>query len=125
MQVFKVQEKDSKTNARTGILKTAHGQVNTPVFMPVGTQASVKTISNDELCEAGAEIILSNTYHLSIRPGVDVISKGGGLHQFMGWSKPILTDSGGFQVFSLGEKRRENSPFTPSLTKKEGEGGCS
>jgi queuine tRNA-ribosyltransferase len=98
---FRVETKDARTRARTGVLTTAHGEVRTPVFMPVGTQATVKTVSSRELAEAGAEIMLSNTYHLYLRPGADVIREAGGLHRFMAWPKPILTDSGGFQVFSL------------------------
>ncbi len=97
---------DSKTKARRGRLWTLHGAVETPVFMPVGTQATVKAMSPVELEAAGAEIILGNTYHLNIRPGVDIIEKCGGLHRFMGWNRPILTDSGGFQVFSLSGLRK-------------------
>ena len=98
---FAVQHKDNKTRARTGILSTERGEIRTPVFMPVGTQATVKTISNQELLDAGAQVILSNTYHLFLRPGEKLIQEAGGLHRFMGWEKPILTDSGGFQIFSL------------------------
>ena len=87
--------------ARTGVLKTAHGEVRTPAFMPVGTKATVKGVDPDELRALGAEIILSNTYHLYFRPGPDLIAELGGLHAFMAWDGPILTDSGGFQVFSL------------------------
>jgi queuine tRNA-ribosyltransferase len=87
--------------ARAGVLRLPHGDVHTPVFMPVGTQATVKTVSHAELHELGAEIMLSNTYHLFLRPGHDVVRGLGGLHGFMNWTKPVLTDSGGFQVFSL------------------------
>ncbi|HEY7602705.1 MAG TPA: tRNA guanosine(34) transglycosylase Tgt [Gaiellaceae bacterium] len=87
--------------ARAGILRTAHGEVRTPAFMPVGTKASVKSLHPDEVREAGASILLGNTYHLHFRPGEDLIAGLGGLHAFMGWDGPILTDSGGFQVFSL------------------------
>jgi len=87
--------------ARVGTLRTGHGEVRTPVFMPVGTQASVKGLTPDELTQAGASIILANAYHLYLRPGADIIERAGGLHAFMGWSGPILTDSGGFQMFSL------------------------
>jgi queuine tRNA-ribosyltransferase len=87
--------------ARTGVLRTAHGDVPTPAFMPVGTKASVKSLHPDEVREAGASILLGNTYHLHFRPGEDLIADLGGLHAFMGWDGPILTDSGGFQVFSL------------------------
>jgi len=103
---YQVLERSSDSAARLGRLQTRHGTVNTPVFMPVGTQATVKTLTPDELIRAGAEIILSNTYHLYLRPGTDVIAAAGGLHQFMGWDRPILTDSGGFQVFSLGDLRK-------------------
>src|SRR6266536_4587891 len=87
--------------ARAGVLRTAHGEVPTPAFMPVGTKASVKSLHPDEVREAGAHILLGNTYHLHFRPGADLIAELGGLHAFMGWEGPILTDSGGFQVFSL------------------------
>src|SRR5436305_4173801 len=92
-------------SARAGILTTPHGTIETPVFMPVGTQATVKSVSPDELRGVKAQIILSNTYHLYMRPGADVVEHFGGLHSFMGWSGPILTDSGGFQVFSLASLR--------------------
>jgi queuine tRNA-ribosyltransferase len=92
--------------ARAGVVNTPHGQIETPIFMPVGTQASVKSVSPDELWGLKAQIILSNTYHLYMRPGADLIAKFGGLHKFMGWSGPILTDSGGFQVFSLAHNRK-------------------
>jgi len=92
--------------ARRGALTLAHGTVQTPAFMPVGTYGTVKAMSPKELDELGAEIVLGNTFHLWLRPGLAVVGKHGGLHRFMGWSKPILTDSGGFQVFSLGELRK-------------------
>ncbi len=95
-----------QTGARRGRLHTPHGVIETPVFMPVGTQASVKTLSPDELRALDAQIILSNTYHLHLRPGEDLIAEAGGLHAFMNWDRPILTDSGGFQVFSLAELRK-------------------
>ena len=91
--------------ARAGVFATAHGQIETPVFMPVGTLATVKALSPEELTEAGAQIILGNTYHLYLRPGCEVIDRFYGLHRFMHWDKPILTDSGGFQVFSLAKLR--------------------
>ncbi|MBR7553400.1 tRNA guanosine(34) transglycosylase Tgt [Allobacillus sp. GCM10007491] len=94
-----------QTGARLGTVHTPHGSFDTPVFMPVGTLATVKTMSPEELNEIGANIILSNTYHLWLRPGEDIIKEAGGLHQFMNWDKPILTDSGGFQVFSLSDMR--------------------
>src|ERR687887_844998 len=87
--------------ARAGVLRTPHGVVPTPAFMPVGTKATVKTLDPDELRTLGATIVLGNTYHLHFRPGDDVIAELGGLHRFMGWDGPLLTDSGGFQVFSL------------------------
>lgn len=97
---------DKKTGARYGILHTPHGDVEVPMFMPVGTLATVKTLSPEELKEMGSGVILSNTYHLSLRPGADIVQKAGGLHKFMNYDGPILTDSGGFQVFSLAEKRK-------------------
>ncbi|NQT06886.1 MAG: tRNA guanosine(34) transglycosylase Tgt [Candidatus Omnitrophica bacterium] len=98
---FVLIKKDPKTKARLGMLSTAHGDIETPTFMPVGTQATVKTLSNQDLIDSGIQVILSNTYHLYLRPGEDIIKRAGGLHKFCGWDKPILTDSGGFQVFSL------------------------
>jgi queuine tRNA-ribosyltransferase len=91
--------------ARRGVMTTAHGEVETPAFMPVGTQGAVKGITPRDLDDVGAEIMLSNTYHLYLRPGDNLIARRGGLHRFIGWSKPILTDSGGYQVFSLSERR--------------------
>src|SRR5882672_490726 len=91
--------------ARAGVLSTPHGDVETPAFMPVGTQGAVKAITHRDLESVGAEILLSNTYHLYLRPGDDLIARRGGLHRFIGWSKPILTDSGGYQVFSLAARR--------------------
>ncbi|MCD6461034.1 tRNA guanosine(34) transglycosylase Tgt [bacterium] len=102
---FTLIKKDNKTNARRGVLELPHGKVQTPVFMPVGTQATVKGLTPRVIEELGAEIILSNCYHLYLRPGLDIIKKAGGLHKFMGWNKPILTDSGGFQIFSLSRLR--------------------
>ena len=97
---------DKNTSARSGILETEHGKIHTPVFMPVGTLGAVKTFSPHELVGLGSEIILGNTYHLYLRPGIKIIKKAGGLHGFSNWSKPILTDSGGFQVFSLAKLNR-------------------
>ncbi len=99
-------KKDTDTKARLAKLRTPHGTINTPVFMPVGTRASVKTMSPEEVEGLGAEIILGNTYHLNLRPGMDIIRGAGGLHKFCGWDKPILTDSGGYQVFSLAKLRK-------------------
>ena len=103
---FALLHKDKHTKARAGILKTDHGGVETPVFMPVGTQATVKTLSPRELSESQVQMILGNTYHLYLRPGDQLIREFGGLHHFMGWSGPILTDSGGYQVFSLQDLRK-------------------
>jgi len=104
--MFELLKTDPQTKARLGKFTTAHGVVDTPVFMPVGTQASVKALDPRELLEMGTQIILGNTYHLNLRPGLDIIRAAGGLHQFMNWQKPILTDSGGFQVFSLAKIRK-------------------
>jgi queuine tRNA-ribosyltransferase len=98
---FDLIARSSKSCARAGEIRTEHGIIETPVFMPVGTRGSVKSITPEELVDAGAQIVLANTYHLYLRPGCDVISRFAGLHQFMHWDGPILTDSGGFQVFSL------------------------
>lgn len=100
---YELKGKDGK--ARAGVIETPHGMIETPVFMPVGTQATVKTMTPEELEEIGSEIILGNTYHLYLRPSDEVVAKFGGLHKFMNWKKPILTDSGGFQVFSLGARK--------------------
>ena len=106
-ETYTLIHKDEKTEARVGELRTAHGVVNTPVFMPVGTRGTVKACTPQTLSDhINAEIILANTYHLYLRPGHEVVKEAGGLHQFMGWDKPILTDSGGFQVFSLGPLRK-------------------
>ena len=104
--MYELLKTDTTTQARLGRLTTAHGVVDTPVYMPVGTQASVKAMDPRELLECGTQIILGNTYHLNIRPGLDIIRAAGGLHQFMNWQLPILTDSGGFQVFSLAKIRK-------------------
>ncbi|GBR75536.1 queuine tRNA-ribosyltransferase [Candidatus Termititenax persephonae] len=103
---FTVVKKSVKSAARAGLLETAHGVIETPVFMPVGTLGTVKSLTPDLVAEQGAQIILANTYHLFLRPGADLIARAGGLHQFMHWDKPLLTDSGGFQVFSLAKLRR-------------------
>ncbi len=104
--MFELLKTDSATKARLGRLTTAHGVIDTPVFMPVGTQGSVKALDPRELVEMGTQIILGNTYHLSIRPGMEIIAAAGGLHKFINWPLPILTDSGGFQVFSLAKIRK-------------------
>ena len=106
---FELQHTDSKTKARVGSLHTDHGEIETPIFMPVGTVASVKAMPQQTLLDdTKAKIILGNTYHLYLRPGLDTLEKAGGLHKFMNWSKPILTDSGGYQVYSLAEMRKIN-----------------
>ncbi|MFP4481570.1 MAG: tRNA guanosine(34) transglycosylase Tgt [Thermovirgaceae bacterium] len=102
---FRIEASCEKTGARAGVLETSHGAVKTPVFMPVGTRATVKAMAPFELKAIGAQVILSNTYHLYLRPGPELIAEAGGLHRFMGWDRPILTDSGGFQVFSLSDLR--------------------
>ncbi len=106
---FKVIHTCKQTGARVGEFTTPHGKITTPVFMPVGTQATVKSLSPRELDDARASIILANTYHLYMRPGDETVKKAGGLHKFMAWDKPILTDSGGFQVFSLAELNKINN----------------
>ncbi|MFT4588324.1 MAG: queuine tRNA-ribosyltransferase [Limisphaerales bacterium] len=104
--MFELLKTDSETRGRLGRLHTSHGVIETPIFMPVGTQGSVKSLDPRELREIEAQIILGNTYHLSLRPGMEIMEKLGGLHRFMGWDGPILTDSGGFQVFSLAKIRK-------------------
>src|SRR6266403_1962435 len=104
--MFELLISDTESKARRGRLTTSHGVIETPAFMPVGTQGSVKAMSPRELCELKAQIILGNTYHLFVRPGLDVIKHFGGLHKFMSWDGPILTDSGGYQIFSLAKLRK-------------------
>ena len=99
---FEIEKKSKKCRARAGVIKTPHGEIHTPAFIPVATQATVKGITEEQLKTIGIEVILANTYHLYLRPGDKVIKKIGGLHKFMNWDRPIVTDSGGFQVFSLG-----------------------
>jgi queuine tRNA-ribosyltransferase len=103
---FNLLKKDAGSQARLGKITTAHGEVHTPIFMPVGTQGTVKAVLPEQLKAMGAEMILGNTYHLYLRPGHDLIRKQGGLHRFMNWDRPILTDSGGFQIYSLGALRK-------------------
>lgn len=106
---FELQHKDTNTKARAGKIITGHGEIQTPIFMPVGTAGSVKAVSQQQLKqEVKAQIILGNTYHLFLRPGLDILETAGGLHQFMGWDRPVLTDSGGYQVFSLANNRKIN-----------------
>ncbi|HET9014367.1 MAG TPA: tRNA guanosine(34) transglycosylase Tgt [Thermomicrobiaceae bacterium] len=104
LSCFTIDASDIETRARAGTLRTRRGAVATPAFMPVGTQAAVKALSPDEVRATGAEILLANTYHLMLRPGIDIVRAAGGLHEFMAWDGPILTDSGGFQVYSLAER---------------------
>ncbi len=113
---FKIKHKAKGSLARTGTFKTPHGLIQTPVFMPVGTKATVKTLSPHDLENLHSEIILSNTYHLYLRPGEKLIKKMGGLHKWMNWNKPILTDSGGFQVFSLGNEKGYSKDALPFKT---------
>lgn len=103
---FTISKTDSVSKARRGTIETAHGAIETPIFMPVGTRGAVKTLTNQHLDDVKAQIILGNTYHLMLRPGMEVIAAAGGLHRFMNWQKPILTDSGGYQVFSLSDMRK-------------------
>ena len=104
---FKLEAKDKVSSARAGTLSTDHGEIRTPIFMPVGTLGSVKAVSQTDLKEeVGVDIILGNTYHLYLRPGMDTMEKAGGLHKYMNWDRPILTDSGGYQVYSLSHKRK-------------------
>ena len=103
---YELIKKDKYTNARVGVIHTLHGDIPTPIFMPVGTVGTVKTMTVDDLKEMKAKIILGNTYHLYLKPGMDIMKKAGGLHKFMNWDGPILTDSGGFQVFSLADNRK-------------------
>ena len=108
---FEVLKTCKQSGARLGLLHTPHGDIHTPVYMPVGTVATVKAMTPREMTEIGTEIMLSNTYHLHLRPGEDLIREAGGLHKFMSWDKPVLTDSGGFQVFSLSGIRKIKEDF--------------
>jgi len=103
---FKVLKTDKNSSARIGLLKTEHGEIHTPIFMPIGTQGAVKTVTPTELLQVKTQIILGNTYHLYLRPGTELINAAGGLHKFMNWDRNILTDSGGYQVYSLSERRK-------------------
>src|SRR5574344_100347 len=103
---FQLLKRSDKTNARAGLFKTPHGEIKTPIFMPVGTNSSVKTLTSDQIRATGAQIILSNSYHLYLRAGTKLIKQFGGIHKWMNWDKPVLTDSGGFQVFSLANLRK-------------------
>jgi len=106
MQFFELIKESNDSQARAGILRTSHGDISTPIFMPVGTQGTVKAMEHKSLLEYDAKVILGNTYHLYLRPGLEILSSFGGLHKFMNWKRPILTDSGGYQVFSLQELRK-------------------
>ena len=105
-KIFDINHKDEKSKARNGVLHLPHGDVQTPVFMPVGTKGTVKALTKDDLEEIGFEIILANTYHMYLRPGADIVDEGGGLHGFTKWNRNFLTDSGGFQVWSLSKLRK-------------------
>ncbi len=123
MSFFTPTHQDTHSRARTGLIRTDHGTIETPAFMPVGTQATVKTLTQNDLEAMNATIILGNTYHLHLRPGEDLIATQGGLHRFMNWQRPILTDSGGFQVFSLGlQKKEKNSKDQGRLVTIDEEG---
>ncbi|MFH1661833.1 MAG: tRNA guanosine(34) transglycosylase Tgt [Candidatus Falkowbacteria bacterium] len=115
--MFKLLKKSNRSNARLGVLKTAHGNIKTPFFMPVATQGAIKHVSVSEIKKLKAQILLSNTYHLMLRPGEKLIKKAGGLHEFMNWQKPILTDSGGFQVFSLAGGKNKSGKSLVKLDK--------
>ncbi|MBI1920383.1 MAG: tRNA guanosine(34) transglycosylase Tgt [Geobacter sp.] len=118
---FKLLNNDKTTAARRGVIHTPHGVIQTPIFMPVGTHGAMKAMTPAQVSETGAQIILSNTYHLHLRPGEGLVEKAGGLHRFMAWDKPILTDSGGFQVFSLPNKRitEDGAYFKHEITGEE------
>ncbi|MBD1860562.1 MULTISPECIES: tRNA guanosine(34) transglycosylase Tgt [Trichocoleus] len=118
---FQCQAQCCRTQARAGLFTTPHGVVETPRFMPVGTLANVKTITPDQLQATGAQMVLANTYHLHLQPGEEIVAQAGGLHQFMGWSGPMLTDSGGFQVFSLSEMRQIDETGVKFRSPKDGQ----
>jgi queuine tRNA-ribosyltransferase len=120
MQKFSFQLEKTRSQARAGSFTTPHGVVQTPIFMPVGTQATVKSLDTQDIAGTDAEIILANTYHLYLRPGMETLTKMGGVHQFMGWDKPMLTDSGGFQVFSLGKQMELKPQGFPTSEAKGG-----
>jgi len=115
MLQFKLLHKDRSSAARLGMLTTSRGEIPTPIFMPVATHGAMKPLTPVQIEETGAKIILSNTYHLHLQPGEGLIQKAGGLHRFMAWDKPILTDSGGFQVFSLPKNGLPNRAFFLSM----------
>src|SRR6266536_2497291 len=129
---FEIHTRDPHSRARAGLITTAHGTIETPVFMPVGTRGTIKSLTPDEVRDHGAQIILGNTYHLYLQPGHELIARMGGLHQFMGWNGPILNDSGGFQVFSLiyggiadevkGRRPTQQAQMKPGMVKVTEEG---
>jgi len=120
---FSISHTDTQSKARAGEITTAHGKIQTPIFMPVGTRGTVKAVHQHELRDdIKAQIILGNTYHLYLKPGMEVIKKAGGLHKFIGWDLPILTDSGGFQIFSLADERRKSQPGMKPMRKISEEG---
>ena len=100
---FTIKHKDNKSNARTGIIRTRHGTIRTPAFVPVGTAATVKSLTPNEIKDSNIDVFFVNTYHMLFRPGIEIVKKSGGLHTFMDWHGPVMTDSAGFQAFSLGE----------------------
>ena len=107
MFTFELKKKSENTRGRVGVIRTERGEIDTPVFMPVGTQGTVKSLTPEDLIDLKVQILLSNTYHLYLRPGHRIIEKLGGLHKFMHWDRPILTDSGGYQIFSLADLRHK------------------
>ncbi|OGH05185.1 MAG: hypothetical protein A2W22_05970 [Candidatus Levybacteria bacterium RBG_16_35_11] len=119
---FKIIKKDKKTKIRAGVFTTPHGIIKTPMYVPVGTQASVKALTPNDLKEIGVQIFFSNTYHLHLRPGEKLINKFGGLGKFMGWNGPTMTDSGGYQIFSLGDRLEEKNPERTKLIKITNDG---
>jgi queuine tRNA-ribosyltransferase len=120
---FEISHTDKESKARAGEITTAHGKIQTPIFMPVGTRGTVKAVHQHELKDdIHAQIILGNTYHLYLKPGIEIIEKAGGLHKFIGWDRPMLTDSGGFQVFSLADERRKTQPGAKPMRKISEEG---
>ena len=108
---FKITKKDKETGARTGEITTLHGIVHTPCFMPVATLGTVKTLSSEDLMEMGVDMIISNAYHLYLKPGIEILERAGALHKFMNWQRPIVTDSGGFQIFSLENVKVETKGY--------------
>src|SRR4030066_2492272 len=114
---FKILHHDKKTKARMGIIQSAHGIIRTPAFVPVGTGATVKTLTNDEIREANIDVFFVNTYHMLFRPGIETVKELGGLNKFMNWKGPLMTDSGGFQAFSLSDQGSRYKPDEEKLVK--------